>query len=40
MFLSSLKIVFIFFNKDLFMRDPERMAETQAEGEAGSMKED
>ena len=35
-------IYFILFFKDfvyLFMRDPEREAETQAEGEAGSLRE-
>ena len=33
-FLKMLKIIFIY----LFMRDPEREAETQAEGEAGSLR--
>ena len=35
-------LFFLFFKKDfiyLFMRDTEREAETQAEGEAGSMQE-
>ena len=40
MFQQTTEFVFIIFKKDiiyLFMRDTQREAETQAEGEAGSM---
>ena len=34
---ESNKILFFLYFIDLFMRDPDREAETQAEGEAGSL---